>query len=756
VRGSAQIFRLVAAAVCGACVLPAALAPRTTLGSEEWRSRVSTTLQAIHDAELPSPNAPDTKVGNAKAAGARRDSRGRVEADVHHDCSAPAPLKELAAAGFSIGRSANLPPLCVVEGWVAPSDLPAVAAVDSVVRITLPSYARHMPRPTRKVSAASQTATQIDRNGVTIMRADQFVAQAGGGGGGVTVGVQSQGAYSLQTIQNRGELPSVSVLTSAAGGTPSGADEGTVLLEEVHAVAPDASLTFCEPNTFVVYTACLQQFVNAGATIMVDDVLFEDQDQDPMSSGAANVQAVDQFLQQHPWVAMFTAAGNDQGSYWEGSYAPVSVASPSPLTGQGCSQTDEFVNQFAAGASEILTITTQEPLQGVPVTFAWADPAGQNSSNFDFYWQNAQYPDSPYSGCISAAGSKDSLITTQDITLAPGPTTIYIATPDASLAGKFLKLWVGGDGLTFLSLSTPGGYVTPQSFASGVINIGAVNGSDGIGNKIESYSSQGPITVVFPAPATIAAPTLVAPDGIYVDASGTNFASDLFPDGNFYGTSAAAPNAAGVAALIRGAFPQLTPAQLLDALEQGATQLGASVPDSTFGYGRVDAMGALGTFPAPTITSLTDVSIDASSSTTSTGVSFSISGTGTLRFSVTSTNTTLIPASIAPAGKPGVTVSPSTCGGMTLSCSLTVTAAPYQGGVATVTVAAVDGAGRKAPATMHVTVSNPQQAPPQPPSPPANGGGGALSLWDVLAVAAVLAASRVRRPRLPVSASRFL
>jgi hypothetical protein len=747
VRGSIQVSRLLAA-ICSACALLVLVAPRSTSGSEEWRSRVSAALQAIHDAGLSTPNTPATTAGNAMAARARRDSQGRVEADVHHDCSASAPLEELAAAGISITRVVKLPPLCVVEGWVAPSALPTVASGNGVIRVTLPSYARHMPRPTQRVATASQALSQIDHNGITIMHADQFVAQAGGGGGGVTVGVQSEGAYSLSTIQGRGELPSVNVLTVAAGGTPSYGDEGTVLLEQVHAVAPNASLAFCEPSTFVVYTACLQQFAKAGAMIMVDDMLFEDQ-QDPMSSGGTNVQAIEQFLQQNPSVALFTAAGNDQGSYWEGSYTPVAVASPSQLTGQGCSQTDQFVNQFAAGASEILTITTSQPIQ-VPLTFAWADPTGQNSSNFDFYWQNPQYPNLPYSGCLSSAGSTDSLITTPSLSLAPGPTTVYVATPDASLAGKFLKLWVGGDGLTALSLSTPGGYVTPQSFATGVINIGAVNGSDGVGNNIESYSSQGPITVVFPAPATIPAPALVAPDGINVDASGTNFESYLFPDGNFYGTSASVPNAGGVAALIRGAFPELTPAQLLDALQQGATQLGSSVPDSTFGHGRVDAMGALATFPAPTITSLQDVAIDASSSTTSGAVNFSISGTGTLHFSVTSTNTTLIPARI---GQPGVSVSPPTCGSTTLACTLTVTAAPYQGGTAMVTVSAVDGAGRQAPATTHVTVSNPQQAPPPPPRPPPTGGGGALSLWDLFVIA-VLAASRLRRQgalRVPYS-----
>jgi hypothetical protein len=86
---------------------------------------------------------------------------------------------------------------------------------------------------------------------------------------------------------------------------------------------------------------------------------------------------------------------------------------------------------------------------------------------------------------------------------------------------------------------------------------------------------------------------LVAPDGVGIDAVGTYFAGSLFPDGNFYGTSAAVPNAGAVAALIRAAYPAFNGPQLVDVLTKGATQLGSGAPNGTFGFGRVDAMGAL-------------------------------------------------------------------------------------------------------------------------------------------------------------------
>jgi hypothetical protein len=746
---SSRVSRLLAVTVSGAGTLLLAIGPRSVGAGAvdvQWRSRVSTPLQSIYDNSRHAVvSGSDSNATNM----ARFDAQGRVEADVHYNCSSAAPTAVLASAGLSVSRTTKLPPLCVVEGWLAPASLPTLAALEDVTHVRIPSYVRHITRPSVKSTAQTQAATAIDGNALTIMHADQFVSQAGGGGNNVLVGVQSQGIASLSTIQGRGELPNVQVFTSAAGGSPSAADEGTALLEIIHAVAPNAKLAFCEPQTFVEYTACLQQFAHAGSTIMVDDISFLDQD--PMTSGGADTQAVGQFLAQNPNVAVFSAGGNDNGSYWEGSYTPVTVASQnlSPLSCNGSSQVDNFVNQFSASANQVLTITPTSPIS-VPLTFAWGDPPGQNASHFDLYWKNTADPAA--SNCISASTATTNVVTL-NVTLYPGPNNIYIATPDNSPAGKFLKVWVGGDGLTALSLSTPGSFVTPQAFAPGIITVGAVNGSDGIGNNIESFSSRGPITVLFPSPAKLPAPTLVAPDGIKVDAAGTYFASVLFPDGNFYGTSASAPNAAAVAALLRGAFPNLTPVQLLTALESGATQLGASAPDGTFGYGRVDALGALGTLPAPTMMSLPDVSIDASSSTTSAALPFTVSGTGNLHFTVASTNSTLIPTAVAASGTAGVAISPSGCGSTTLTCSLTVTAAQYQGGTATVTVSAVDGAGRAAPATMHVTVTNPQTAPPPPPpaattsSGGGHSGGGLLGWWEILATAALVLRRLHRRVR---------
>ena len=535
-----------------------------------WRVRVAAKLLSVHDAPA-----------SRSVTAARFDARGRVQADVHYDCSREPPAGSLAAAGLAISSSARVTPFCVIEGWIAPERLAQIASVAGVRRVALPSYAIF---PSLKATPAASAAGAINSNGVAIMHADQFISQTGLNGTGVTVGVQSAGISNITVIQQRGELPAVQIVKPADGGTAPAGDEGTALLEEIHAVAPGAALAYCGPATYVEYTSCLSQMVSAGATILVDDIIFPQQDL--LSSDSSEVQAVEQLLAQNPSVALFTAAGNYNGSYWEGSYSPVALSSLglTPLT---CgTQTDNYVAQFSGDPTDVLTMSQPS---NVPVAFSWADPPNQNSSKFDLIWINTA---NDVQGCLSAATATDNLIS-QGVTFNGQSYQLFIATPDATAAGKFLKLWIGGDGLTSLSRSTAGSIVTPQAFASGAVTVGAVNGSDAVGNQIEPFSSLGPATLTFPQTSHIQAPVLVAPDGVNVDAVGTYFAGNLFPDGNFYGTSAAVPNAGAVAALIRAGYPAFTGAQLVNVLTQGATKLGSVAPDGTFGFGRVDAIGAL-------------------------------------------------------------------------------------------------------------------------------------------------------------------
>ena len=76
----------------------------------------------------------------------------------------------------------------------------------------------------------------------------------------------------------------------------------------------------------------------------------------------------------------------------------------------------------------------------------------------------------------------------------------------------------------------------------------------------------------------------------------TFFGSEDFePNGdpNFFGTSAAAPHAAGVGALLKSFDPTLTPNALYTALEETAIDMGAPGVDLDSGHGLIQADRAL-------------------------------------------------------------------------------------------------------------------------------------------------------------------
>jgi hypothetical protein len=641
----------------------------------------------------------------------------RVQIDIKYDCAFRGVPAQAKGAGLATGTALSVNHICIVEGFASVRVLPTLASITGVVKIKLPTYPAARPKPTAgkvstalidKISPLPKGTSQrplpqgggspsIDGNGVTIMRADQFITQTGVNGSGASVAVMSDDVTNLSVIQARGELPAVTVVTPTGGGTPSPSptDEGTMMLEEVYAVAPGVTLLFCGPGTSVEYVSCLQNLITAGGNIVVDDLAWSGEDL--MSADGDFAVMVQGVLTGDPFVALFTVTENYNGSYWQGAYAPVSLSSYGygPISCSVSGQTDYYVQSFNGVPAQTLTVYAAGTY---PLTFQWADPYDQNASNFDVYWYNTS---TSTSGCVSAVGSTATYFGPSQY-LDAGTYYIYVMTPDASLAGKYLKLWIGGDGNTALSDPTTGSIVSPQAFVSGVNTVGAVNGSDGIGDTIESYSGLGPINLIFPSPAQIQAPLFVAPDAIYVDATGTDFQPS--PDGFFHGTSAAAPNAASVAALIRSAFPNVTPLQLSNALEQGATALATSPPDGTFGYGRVDALGALSTIPTPSLSNWPNGTVTGGSSTPSTALT--VGGFGSLHFSVQSSNPSLIPATLVSQGTAGVTLTPSNCG-VGVACMISARPVVGQIGGATVTLIATDGANRTASTAATITVIDP-------------------------------------------------
>lgn len=671
----------------------------------DWQTRVMPRVQQV--AQAAQGSASGSQIAGSTA---RFDAKNRLQIDVEYDCAFSTPSASLVAAGMVIGTTVHLPPMCIVEGWAATSSIAALASVPNVKKVDLPNYSRSHPPLSRQsgmtgFGAAMTSATNgtpaIDGNGVAIMHADKYVQQTGKSGGSIIIGVISDDATSLAAIQGRGELPAlVNVVAPSANPSahPMLTDEGTMMLEEVYAVAPGANLAFCGPQTATEYYGCVTNLIGAGVTVISDDLTFAGFDVMSGSTENAAAQAFANLLTANPNVMLYHSAGNDAQDYWQGAYSAVSSPAGGVCAPSGpASQTDNFFQQF--GANKYLTWKTQG---GNPLFLASVLPSGQsNASNIDLYVYNPAT--AQVIACATSANGGTAGATSYTVidgsSIPSGTYQIIIGTQDASLSGTFLKLIGVGDGADTFSPATAGAPASPQDFAAGVMLVGAVYGNDGIGNSIELFSDTGPIQLEVPTPSTLQAPHLVAPDGVFVDMNGTHFTAN---GGLFYGTSAASPNAAAVAALLRSAFPTLTPTQVTTFMETGAAQLGGSSPNGTFGYGRVDALGALAAIPGPTLTGLRGVSIVGGGAPAV--VSFAVGGTGTLSVS------TAPSVSTTSSGSATVVISPSTCGNPTTSCTLTVTPATGSYGTANIQVAVKDGANRTVSSPIAVVVTKP--APP--------------------------------------------
>ena len=125
-------------------------------------------------------------------------------------------------------------------------------------------------------------------------------------------------------------------------------------------------------------------------------------------------------------------------------------------------------------------------------------------------------------------------------------------------------------GMVFISAGNAGTEVTASTSAS-ITVVSATNSSD----TRTSWSNWGSLV-------KLAAPG----EGIWTTERGGSYSAPS-------GTSFAAPMAAGVAALVMSARPDLSVAQVEDALVSSAKDLGDVGRDKYYGYGRIDAAAAV-------------------------------------------------------------------------------------------------------------------------------------------------------------------
>jgi hypothetical protein len=587
-------------------------------------------------AKLATPALQDASSGQqARALGltasglSRKGSR--VLVNVRFDSGALSARNELREAGSElIAASARDQRVTVA---VAPGRLHAIAAVPGVEGVT-PVLS--------PVMAATCPSGSIVSEGDTQLRAKAArEANPGVNGSGVTVGILSDSfsqasedeegnpiatkaaddvkSADLPGLGNEcpGQATPVTVLKEEANASEA-SDEGRAMAQIVHDLAPRAKLKFASAfngeTSFAENIGLLQE---KGADVIADDVFYYEE---PFFQDGPVAVAVKKAVE--AGVTYFSAAGNDNLIDEEG-HDIASWETPEYRDSQSCPPAVQQVS--GENASHCLDFNPGAPVDrtfGIKVeagaTLAldlqWDEPWNGVGTDLDAFLLDAS------GNRIEGAESRENNIGVSQIPAevlewaneSSSTKTVQLVVNRASGGTPRVKLALlengGGVAATEYPRSSGGDVVGPAVFghsgSASAISVAAVPFNNS--SEPESYSSRGPVLHSFgPVEGTSPAAPLVLPEEEVVskpdlaatDCGRTTFFA--FPVSGFWhfcGTSAAAPHAAAVAALMLDAEPSATPEEIRAALTDSAAEVKTGVKafgPCDVGAGLVEAVGAV-------------------------------------------------------------------------------------------------------------------------------------------------------------------
>lgn len=554
----------------------------------------------------------------------------------------PELLAQIAAVGGTVVNS--FPQYNAIRAWLPVDQVEPLAGLDGVTFI-------------RKAVKYRRNIGSVTSEGDVTHRADVARNTWTIDGTGVKIGLLSDGVAHLAQSQATGDLGTVTVLPGQAGT----GDEGTAMLEIVHDLAPGAELFFAGAQSSSASMAQnIRDLRAAGCDIIVDDITYDDESpfQDGIIAQAVNDVCADGAL-------FFSSAGNagnktsGTAATWEGDFVD---------GGNG----DVFApNIRLHDFGGVLYTATQAAPKVLELNLFWSDPLGGSGNDYDLIVTDA-------SGTILGA-AQDVQNGTQDpyehleIPNAPVNCRIYIISNNAS--PRYLHLSAND---VPLSVSTPGntrGHNAAVAANAFCVAAAPAHLAQGVGDPtgpypnpfsatsaFENFTSDGPRRMFYKADGTpytpgnllstggqlFQKPDITAADGVVTSMSAAVTGGEDFAI--FYGTSAAAPHAGAVAALIKSAQPGLTPAEIRSVMTGTAFDIGAAGWDRDAGYGIVMAYEAIAyvrnstTTTTSTTTSTTTTSTTTTSTTTTTVLipsTTTTASTSTTIVSSTTTTTTL-------------------------------------------------------------------------------------------------------------------
>ncbi|MDQ2711333.1 MAG: S8 family serine peptidase [Acidobacteriota bacterium] len=434
-------------------------------------------------------------------------------------------------------------------------------------------------------------------------------------GAGVNVGVLSDSASPARVaaLMASGDLPpDTTVVPGQDGADQSGyTDEGTAMMEIVHDLAPGAKLFFATANTGQSNFASNIRRLRFAyhCDIIVDDYTYflEGAFQDDVIARAVNNVVADGAL-------YFSSAANSgnltsgTSGTWEGDFKNGGDAG-SVIDGVEGGRV--LIHNFASSSNPQLydVLTTPSGF----ITLKWSDPLGSSANDYDLFVLDS-------TGTIIKAFSADPQNGTQDpveyvyegqncgtstasgYCSAIGDRIVAVLFNGTDRALRFdtnrARLLIGTDGATFghnAGLNTISMAATYWNSART-----GTHPFTGAANPIEPFSSDGPRKIFYNPNGTpitsgnflfgtnggrtLQKPDATATDGVFTHTPG------FLP---FFGTSAAAPHAAAIAALVKSANPKLTNAEIKRILITTTVDNMAPGVDRDSGYGILMALPAV-------------------------------------------------------------------------------------------------------------------------------------------------------------------
>ena len=517
-----------------------------------------------------------------------------------------------------------------VTAAVAPAQLHAVANLQGVAGVT--------PVLAPMTAAATCPSGAIVSEGDTQLKAHAARAEDGVDGGGVTVGILSD-SFNQATEAADGsgkpiatkaaddvksaDLPGagnecgtttpVLVLKSEKNSAEA-SDEGRGMAQIVHDLAPAAHIDFASAfNGELAFAKSIKELATAGAKVIADDVFYFEE---PFFQDGPVAVAVNEVVE--GGATYFSAAGNDNLLDTSGEHDIASWETPAYRDSGSCPPAVEA--RAGANGFHCLDFNPDpekgdrtfgikvEPGAELTIDLQWDEPWKGVATDLDSYLLNA-------SGFLVQESAEANVETSQMpvevlswLNESSTSKTVQLAVNRALGEGAprvKLALLENGGGVEATEYPRSSGedVVGPTIFghsgSASAISVAAVPFSSN--SQPEPYSSRGPVIHGFgpvegTAPAAPLGPpeeVISKPDLTATDCGKTTFfAIFASPFWRFCGTSAAAPHAAAVAALMLDAEPAADPGTVRSALEGSAAPVGG-FGSCAVGAGLVEAVGAV-------------------------------------------------------------------------------------------------------------------------------------------------------------------